>query len=360
MLKLFTRKQKAPKSDRVPQLSLWERRAYQSSGFGPLSLNDATIQSMLRDAMIQTCLTLKRQAVSASGFRILPADSSPAATDRVRFVQEAFARMHGSPHTVCDQALDALARGWSVQEIVWTLERGRLWIDSIRPKDPGLFGMEVDAFGGVRALLLRVPGEEERRLPAHQFVVYAHRRTYGRPRGRGDLEAVHPHWQAKQALLQAWKVHLERFAMPTVLGRYDRATPPEDREAMLSALRNLQDNTAIVCPSDIEIGTLGGERGPTSGFVEAIEFHNREMARAILGQTLTTDEGRRVGSLALGRVHLQVLLLQTNALRREIADSVFTEQIVRPLVELNFGPGLVPRFEFETSPVEAFGRGLAS
>ncbi len=91
--------------------------------------------------------------------------------------------------------------------------------------------------------------------------------------------------------------------------------------------------------------------------MDALEFHNREMARSILGQTLTTDEGRRVGSLALGKVHLQVLLLQITAIRREIADSLMTEQIIRPLIEMNFGPGPIPRFEFENTQLEAFATG---
>jgi phage gp29-like protein len=64
-----------------------------------------------------------------------------------------------------------------------------------------------------------------------------------------------------------------------------------------------------------------------------------------------------VGSLALGKVHLQVLLLQISALRRELADTVMTEQIIRPLIELNFGPGPIPRFEFEETRLEAFATG---
>lgn len=64
-----------------------------------------------------------------------------------------------------------------------------------------------------------------------------------------------------------------------------------------------------------------------------------------------------MGSLALGKVHLQVLLLQVAAVRAELADRVMTEQVIRPLVELNFGPGQIPRFEFEPTPLEAFVRG---
>jgi phage gp29-like protein len=220
-----------------------------------------------------------------------------------------------------------------------------------------MFGLDVDAFGRVQGLNLRVPGEVERGLPKAKFVIYANRRSYAHPKGRSDLDAAYSHWQAKQNLLTAWRVHLERFAMPTVLGKYTRGLPAEEQSAILRALQDLANNTAIVYPSEIEIGTLGGDKVPSTGFQEAIDFHNREIARSILGQTLTTDEGRRVGSLALGKVHLQVLLLQVHALRTELADIVMTEQVIRPLVETNFGPGLLPRFEFEKPELDVFSTG---
>lgn len=265
--------------------------------------------------------------------------------------------MDGSPRTILDAAMDAFARGWSVQELVFQEGDGRIWLAAARPKDVRVFGLEMDAFGALRGLKLRLPGEDERDLPIDKFVVHAHRPSYDAPRGRSDLDAAYVHWQAKQRLLEAWRRHLERFGSPTVMGRYERGLPGDEQAAMLSALQGLADHTAILYPREIEIDTLGGQAEASNGFVEALGFHNREIARAILGQTLTTDEGRRVGSLALGRVHLQVLLLQANALRMDLADRVMTEQVVRRLVETNFGPGPLPRFEFDLPELDAFATG---
>jgi phage gp29-like protein len=142
------------------------------------------------------------------------------------------------------------------------------------------------------------------------------------------------------------------------MGRYERGLPLEEQEAMLRALQDIQEHTAVVHPREIEVGLLGGGGEPSQGYMDAIDHHNREMARAIVGQTLTTDEGRRVGSLALGKVHLQVFLLQVNALRRDLADAVLTEQLARPLVEANFGPGLVPRVVLEPVSSDVFATGF--
>jgi hypothetical protein len=233
-----------------------------------------------------------------------------------------------------------------------------MWIEAVRPKDPAHFGLDLDPFGNVTGLRLQLPGEAPEDLPREKFVLYFHRRGYGRPRGFSDLDAAYPHWKAKQSLSTAWRVHLERYAMPTVMGRYERGLPLEEQEAMLRALQDIQEHTAVVHPREIEVGLLGGGGEPSQGYMDAIDHHNREMARAIVGQTLTTDEGRRVGSLALGKVHLQVFLLQVNALRRDLADAVLTEQLARPLVEANFGPGLVPRVVLEPVSSDVFATGF--
>lgn len=356
MRKFFNRKKKV-ENEVAPALALYQRRAWEIPGASAGQLSAKIYDEMERDSMIQTALTIKKLSVLSSPFKLVVDESSPEAVKRRDFIKEAFARMEGSPMTIIFAALDAFAKGWSVQEIVYKVDRDRVWLEAVRAKDPAVFGLSADEFGHIRELKLQMPGGETRTLPRAKFAIFANRAGYGRLKGQSDLDPAFRHWQAKNALFLAWKVHLERFASPTVLGRYDRGLPSEEQGKILAALNSLQDSTALVFPKEIDVETLGGAKEQTAGFLDALEFHNREMARSILGQTLTTDEGRRVGSLALGKVHLQVLLLQITAIRREIADSLMTEQIIRPLIDMNFGPGPIPRFEFENTQLEAFATG---
>jgi len=341
----------------APQLTTYQRQSLQIPGVPPGGLPYSVYRAMEMDPMIQTALTIKKLAVMAVNWRIVPKDSSGRARSAARFAEDNLRQMQGSATTVLTQAMDAFSMGWSVQEMVFAQQKDQIWLHAIRPKDPSLFGMTMDAFGNIERLRLQLPGEAPLELPRNRFVIFVNRQTYGKPKGQSDLDAVHPHWIAKQAVSKAWKLHLERFASPTVLGKYQRGLPSEEQTSVLRALQSLQDTLAIVYPSEIEIETLGGDKASSSAFQDAIEFHNREIGRAILGQTLTTDEGRRVGSLALGKVHLQVLLLQLSALRKILADQVMTEQVIRPLVELNFGADVVPTFQFDEQPIEAFVSG---
>lgn len=359
MFRLFSRRTrpKAP-SEIARQLTAPERHFLDLPGVPPAGLPYAVYDQMQQDGMVQTALSVKRHGVLAAPYRVRPSDDSPSAIERAEFAERALEQVDGSVADVVGHALDAFAKGWSVQELVWDTDGKHTLLAAVRPKDPSLFGLRVDAFGQIRSLTLHLPGEEPREIPRSKFAIYRNRGGYRSPKGRSDLDAAYPHWQAKKALLAAWKFHLERFASPTVLGRFQRGLPPADQEAILGALRDLNRHTAILYPEELTLGTMGGEREASSGFLEAIEFHNREIARAILGQTLATDEGRRVGSLALGKVHLQVLMLQIESIRRDVAETLVTEQILRPLIEMNFGPGNLPRFEFEAAARSVFATGL--
>lgn len=353
MFKLFKKKDKSVvQPEAAQQLSVYQRKAFAFAGTAPGALPANVYEQMEGDSMVQCALSVKKLGVLASGWRI--EGGEPAV---VQFVKDAFNRMAGSPADVLRQAMDAFAKGWSVQETLYELDGDQIWLKAVHPKDPSLFGLDLDAYGNVRSLSLQMPGEKEERLPRGKFVLWANRASYGRAKGRSDLDAAYPHWSSKQSLLGAWRFHLERFAMPTLLGRFGPGLSTANQAELVNALKNLQENTSLVFPNDAEVTTLDISKEASTGFMDAIDFHNREMARAILGQTLTTDEGRRVGSLAMGKVHLQVLLLQLQVLRGELADLVMTEQIIRPLVQLNFGEVEIPRFVFEEVSLEAFTTG---
>lgn len=359
MISIFNLRKKRKseaQAELAPQLTASQRQAMEFPGAPPAGLPYAAYDQMEQDAMVQTCLTLKKHGVLAAPWRIEADPKDLEGLRRAEFVTQAFDQMEGSPLTILRGAMDAFAKGWSAQETIWEARSGRWWLKAVKPKDPSLFGLSVDAFGNIDSLQLAIPGQSTVTLPRAKFILFAHRKSYGSPKGKSDLDAAYGHWQAKQRLLAAWRLHLERFASPTVLGRFKRGLPPSEQASILTALRDLHLNTAIVFPEEIDVETLGG-RESAQGFMEALDFHNREIARAILGQTLTTDEGRRVGSLALGKVHLQVLLLQLESSRRELADVVMTEQVIRPMVELNFGPGPVPRFVFDAPDLSAFSTG---
>lgn len=367
MFKLFSRKRKdsSTRGDIAPSVtkSLLDSFRYPGAAqdFAGQRIDLRTYDEMQCDPLVRSALQVKKLGTLAVDWRLESANESPEATTRLQFIRYVFSEMQSEILGVLFDALDALAKGFSVQEIVFVHDgrefEGMLRIHAIKAKNPEFFGFDVDEFLNIRSLTLHVPGEPVKELPISKFIVFAHNQQYGQPAGESDLRSAYRHWRIKRELITQWTAHLEKFASPTVMGKFRRGTPPEDQNALLNALDKLQRQSAVVYPDDIEVGLLDGQRLGETGYLEAIDYHNREIARAILGQTLTTEDSRRMGSLALGKVHLQVLIMQLAGLRRNLAERVVNEQIIRPLIDINFGAGHYPRFVFDEPELDVFRTG---
>jgi phage gp29-like protein len=214
----------------------------------------------------------------------------------------------------------------------------------VKSKDPSTLGFELDEFlnltGVVRLPL--VGGPEP--LAPEKFVIYTYMPQYENPYGRSDLRAAYKHWWSKDAILRFYNTYLEKYGSPTAKGTYRKGTTKQQQDDLLLVLDKIQQETAIVLPEDVTVELLEAQRGGEAGYLGALEYHDRQIAKAILGQTLTVDEGVRVGSYAQARVHLEVMRFQLEKLRRDLEESVVGEQIIRRLIDYNFPHGRRPRF----------------
>jgi hypothetical protein len=177
-------------------------------------------------------------------------------------------------------------------------------------------------------------------LPTEKFMVYTYMPSYELPHGQSDLRAAHKHWWSKDVILKFWNLYLEKFGMPTAKGAYRRGMPKSQQDDLLRVLDKIQQETAIVVPEDVQIELLEAQRGGDAGYLAAVEFHNKQIAKAILGQTLTSDEGVREGTHALAQVHMDVLYFYLQKLKRDLEESVMREQMIRRLVDFNYGPSV--------------------
>ena len=332
----------------------------------------AVYDQMQRDAQVQACLEIKKLSLLSRGWEVHPASESREDVAVAEFVRFALADMRGSILDTLYAALDALAKGFSVMEINYRVidrepYRGMIGLASIKSKDPSTFAFDTDEFMNVRSLV-RVGGSADGisgtcsrnaggwfvsgtssrntgpALPPEKFVVYAHSPRYESPYGTSDLRAAYKHYWSKDVLIRFMNMYLEKYGSPTAKGAYKRGTPRAAQEELLKVLDKIQQETAIVIPDDVQVELLEAQRGGEAGYLSALEFHDKQIARAILYQTLMTDEGTRVGSFALAKVHLDVLKMCLHKLKREIEESVMQEQVIRRLVDYNYPVTSYPTF----------------
>src|SRR5690606_12218082 len=99
----------------------------------------------------------------------------------------------------------------------------------------------------------------------------------------------------------------EKFGSPTAVATHSASAGTEERSQLRRIIGSLQQETGIVLPEGVELSLLEGARaGSVDTYLELIEFCNREMSKALLGQTLTTQSDGGRGSYALGQVHENV------------------------------------------------------
>jgi len=300
----------------------------------------ALYDEMQKDSQVRSCLNTKKFAVLSKGWDVQPASDDPADLEAARFVKFCLEDMRGSVQDMLFKVLDALAKGFSICEINFKIVQegpyaGMVGLDSIKSKDPAAFGFDMDEFLNIRGLIMMAPGLKTD-LPVDKFIIYTYMPSYELPHGQSDLRAAYKHWWSQEVILKFYNMYLEKFGMPTAKGSYRRGMPKQQQDELLRVLDKIQQETAIVVPEDVAIELLEAQRGGDAGYLDAIEFHNKQIAKAILGQTLTSDEGSRVGSLAMAKVHLDILGFYLDKLKRDLEETVMREQVIRPLVDFNF------------------------
>jgi len=316
-----------------------------------------TYEKMLCDSQVGSCVDIKKLSVLGQEWQVHPKKklaSNPLAREIAAVCGEELEGLEGGWFDTADGILDCVARGRSLSELVWAPRPGGRWgLRAIKAKNPRWFGFDCDDFGNLKHLTYRPDGSGEvQTLPPEKFVIAVYKGRYGSWRGQSDLRRAYRPWFIKEQLMRFWPIYLERFGAPMVLGKYPRQTSKAEREAFEGILRRIHLDAGALLPADLEIEFKEATRGATS-FREALDFMDDAIARAILGVTLTTGEGRRSGSLALGKVHQATQRLFFHALQK-LLETVVEVQILRRLTLYNYAVPLsfVPEFSV-AAPEEA-------
>jgi phage gp29-like protein len=186
--------------------------------------------------------------------------------------------------------------------------------------------------------LLDIP--EEKLLEVHSF-------DGDHPNGflNGCIDSLILAYFFKSYSVKDWQVFIEKFASPTVVGKYT-ALNQHDKNSLMLAIQNLKNNASAIIPGEADIIFRGDEnKGEGSAvFNSNIDFWNNEITIRVLGQNLTTSLNNH-GSYAAAQVH--------NAVRHDIIQSDLTlientmNTLIKKIIDLNFADvSEYPKFSF--------------
>jgi phage gp29-like protein len=155
----------------------------------------------------------------------------------------------------------------------------------------------------------------------------------------------------KHFSMKDWMVFAEVFGMPVRIARYEPSATPEEKRELLAMLQSLGSDAAGVFSKAVELEMIDARQGSSLPPYERLcEFFNREMSKAWLGETLTTDVSGTRSSLAAAQVHNEIRLdLRRDDVARE--GRTLRRDVLGPMTRMEFGPNMpVPFFQRQLHP----------
>lgn len=338
---------------------------------------DAVYARMERDPQIAAALRLYKSAVLSEGVSLGAAvedESEPdfaAAHDYLQACETMLDRLPVPIEATLRDMLSGVVYGNRVAEQVYELRDGLLALKALKVKPRSATAFVVDAFNNVLGLLAQSPGagatalagtlvgDPEKTpslLPREKFAVLTFEPKDGDPRGTSLLRPAYAAWNDKLQCLTDYAKFALRFASPSIAGTVGEEAGDETvtlsdgsvqtmtaQEYLLSALIGFQNGSVASLPFGT-ILKLVEMTGDGAAFLNKLRYHDEEITKALLGQTLATGEGRHQ-SRAAAAVHQDVLALLI-AEGKNMVCRMIRADILMPFLRINFGPDaahLAPR-----------------
>ncbi len=283
------------------------------------------------------------------------------------FIRENFETMQGSLPQAVGDMLAALWAGFTVTEIVLREQGGWFWLDSLETLEPNSVKLHVVDDGGpqhgqVDRVFQWWGSQWQAELPGNKVIHFCNRRLGvrpGNPYGFSRLKSIYKWWRLKDPMIAAWGLTMQRYATPftfveTAGGVGDTVQLPDGTTAsradyLTELINSMGTGTGLVLSPGEKVTLAQVARAVGDDFEKLQNHCNRVMLRGILVPILLLDN-TDVGSYALGQKHFDMFLMGLKHLLLQATEALL-EQLVRPLIELNFGPQDAWGY-FQTAPLE--------
>jgi phage gp29-like protein len=303
--------------------------------------NDIEVyRELMYDPHISACVQSRKNGVLSMEWSIDRKEKKK--TKQAGLIEEIF--NDTDIYTVISEILNTPYYGFQPLEIIWKKQGKYIIPYNIIAKPPEWFTFKEADNSLLFKSRQKYDGEA---VPDKKFLVPKHDATYNNPFGRRIMSSVL--WPAsfKKGGLKFWVVFAEKYGMPTIWAKVPRGTDTTDINKLENSLENAVQDAILVTPDDTSVEFLNADSKSANSQIynELIQACNTEISKAILGQTLTTEQGK-VGSQALGKVHADIRgdFLNTD---KRLVENTF-KQLISWTCELNFNDGIEPVFSLWT------------
>ena len=306
-----------------------------------LGLDMTVYKQLLSDAHVWSAYQSRKSGVLSCEWEIRQSTAAG-----VRANKRAYEMIKGmmsdiSVYQINTDMLEAPFFGMSPIEIIWNKNNSTWLPERIIGKPPEWFMFDPENNLRFKSIEDMIEGEE---IPGYKFLLPRHHASYQNPYGERVLSRCFWPVTFKKGGFKFWSVFTEKFGMPWIIGKVPRSANDTERASLLTNLAAMvQDAVAVINDDEsVDITEASGKNASADIYGKLIEFGNKEVSKAILGQTATTEG-------TPGKLGNEDAQIKT---KKDIIDG--DKQMVKSawnllfrwITELNFAGAIPPEFVF--------------
>lgn len=226
--------------------------------------------------------------------------------------------------------------GYAAAECMWARDGAQIVLDDIRVRRTRRFAFAPG--GELRLLTSTDPMGEP--LPPRKFWHFrVGADDHDEPYGRGLAYWAYWPWWFRRNVDKFWLVFLEKFAMPTPVGKHPPGASKDEINKLLAAARALHRDSAVAISDNTMLELLEASRNSGGDYDVFALRMNDAITRLIIGQSFTVDgAGGQYKGDVLADVKQEIVKADS-----DVINWSFCRQVVRWLCDWNFPGATLPR-----------------
>lgn len=304
-------------------------------------------ENMLVDDQVSVCMRLKKDLILGDGANILSQDEEQE--EIIEDIKQAlFEDYEGNFIDDLEEILTAYDFGFSLTEKIFKMrEGGLLGLKSLKTRHPNSWLIYQDDHGNITKFEQKT-NHGSIDVDRNSLIHIINDKRFQNPYGTSDLRSAYNAWIAKLHVTRFFSIYLEKAASPIPVGKYDKNSPSGFSEKLLNVLKTFQTKTAISVSKDVEIEFLEAKSNGEA-YHKAIHLFNMIIGRSLFVPDLVGFTGSETGggSLALGKEQMNLFFMHIYRRRNSLED-VINKEIIKPIINYNFGfVENPPKFKFK-------------
>jgi len=287
---------------------------------------------LLRDDQVHSLLEQRQDALIAAEWEVVPGGEDSRDREAADFLRGQLMALNWD--AITRRMHKGVLYGYSVAECIWGMDGNKITLDAVKIRKPWRFG-----FGKDGELKLRVNAQTFL-MPERKFWIA----VWGAddddsPYGQGLGHALWWPVYLKRNGAKFWAAYLDKFGSPSVKSKYPAGATEKEKATALEAAKAFRNESAVAVPEGFDVELIEAAKNSGGSYEEFLKYWDGAIAKIILSQTGTTQQGQYSGTAeVLNDVKSELVKADADLLCES-----FNDTVAAWLTEWNFPGAKTPQ-----------------